>query len=217
MDSLRGPTFLLLLQNLRRGMSANGISNDSTICRENLYQLLLRWFPIASAETVSRDHLTDEKMINLPAPDGPLTMETMRLGAMAMTRVIRFRTQFFIFMSRNPWKEIIKWGYWIMLENGQCWLGQTIFMNSMTLGWVFSVVLITCMITCPANVQLIVVLCPEASSATAYTTELDLPKTFWKEAKSVSSSIFSVVLDERCLYYRTTCYKYFWKWSLLRC
>ena len=34
------------------------------------------------------------------------------------------------------------------------------------------------MMTCPANVQLMVVLCPEASSATAYTTELDLPKTF---------------------------------------
>jgi len=32
MDSLRGPTFLLLLQNLRSGMSANGSSNDSTIC-----------------------------------------------------------------------------------------------------------------------------------------------------------------------------------------
>jgi len=28
------------------------------------------------------------------------------------------------------------------------------------------------MITCPANVQLIVVLCPEASSATAYTLML---------------------------------------------
>jgi hypothetical protein len=32
MDSLRGPTFLLLLQNLRRGMRANGISNDRIIC-----------------------------------------------------------------------------------------------------------------------------------------------------------------------------------------
>ena len=39
MNSLRSPTFLLLLQNLRRGMSANGIWNDSTICTENLYQL----------------------------------------------------------------------------------------------------------------------------------------------------------------------------------
>jgi len=48
--------------------------------------------------------LTDEKMMSLPAPDGPLTTETMRLGAMAMTRVIRFRTQFFILMSRNPCK-----------------------------------------------------------------------------------------------------------------
>jgi len=85
-------------------MSANGISNDSTI---------------------------DEMMISFPAPDGPLTMETMRLGPMAMTRVMRFRTQLFISMSRNP-----------------------------------------CMITCPANVQLIVVLCPEASSATAYTLML---------------------------------------------
>jgi hypothetical protein len=48
--------------------------------------------------------LTDEKTMSLPAPDGPLTTETMRLGAMAMTRVIRFRTQFFILMSRNPCK-----------------------------------------------------------------------------------------------------------------
>nr|ACR37255.1 unknown [Zea mays] len=34
MDSLRGPTLLLLLQNLRSGMSANGSSNDSTICTQ---------------------------------------------------------------------------------------------------------------------------------------------------------------------------------------
>lgn len=38
-------------------------------------------------------------------------METMRLGAMAMNRVMRFRTQFFIFMSRNPWKHMNKLGY----------------------------------------------------------------------------------------------------------
>lgn len=48
--------------------------------------------------------LTDEKTMSLPAPDGPLTMETTRLGAMAMARVVRFRTQLFILMSRNPCK-----------------------------------------------------------------------------------------------------------------
>jgi hypothetical protein len=66
-------------------------------------------------------------IISLPAPDGPLTRATTRLGAMATTRVMRLRTQFFtLSWSRNP-----------------------------------------CMMTCPANVQLIAVLCPE----------LALPKT----------------------------------------
>jgi transposase-like protein len=41
-------------------------------------------------------------MISLPAPDGPVTMATIRLGVMAIARVMRFLIQFFIFMSRNP-------------------------------------------------------------------------------------------------------------------
>lgn len=109
---------------------------------------------------------TDEMMISLPAPDGPLTTAAVRLGAMAMSRVMRFLTQFFIFRSRNPWKRVmngintvISFGIMLMKRQRYCQL-------------------LTCMMTCPANVQLIVVLCPEAKSATAYTTELDLPKTF---------------------------------------
>jgi hypothetical protein len=122
MDSLRGPTFLLLLQNLSRGMRANGSSNDRIICiqiknsgyccfwrsKANSYRMF-NWKNKAENRLMS---LTDDRMISLPAPEGPLTMETMRLGAMAMTRVMRFLTQFFIFMSRNPWIIIItKVGY----------------------------------------------------------------------------------------------------------
>jgi hypothetical protein len=41
-------------------------------------------------------------MIRRPAPLEPPMMETTRLGTMAMERVIRFLSHFFILMSRNP-------------------------------------------------------------------------------------------------------------------
>jgi hypothetical protein len=41
-------------------------------------------------------------MMRRPAPLEPPMMETTRLGAMAMQRVIRFLSHFFILMSRNP-------------------------------------------------------------------------------------------------------------------
>lgn len=45
---------------------------------------------------------TDAMIMRRPAPLEPPIMETTKLGTMAMLRVIRFRTHFFILMSRNP-------------------------------------------------------------------------------------------------------------------
>lgn len=41
-------------------------------------------------------------MMRRPAPFDPPMMETTRLGAMAMQRVIRFLSHVFILMSKNP-------------------------------------------------------------------------------------------------------------------
>ena len=45
---------------------------------------------------------TDAMMMRRPAPFDPPMMETTRLGAMAMQRVIRFLSHVFILMSKNP-------------------------------------------------------------------------------------------------------------------
>jgi hypothetical protein len=46
--------------------------------------------------------LTEAMMMRRPAPLEPPMMETMRLGAMAMVLVIRFRSHFLILMSKKP-------------------------------------------------------------------------------------------------------------------
>ncbi len=47
--------------------------------------------------------VTDAMMISRPAPEEPPMMETIRLGVIAMHRVIRFLNHFVILMSKNPW------------------------------------------------------------------------------------------------------------------
>jgi hypothetical protein len=48
------------------------------------------------------EHRTDAMMMRRPAPFDPPMMETTRLGAMAMQRVIRFLNHVFILMSKKP-------------------------------------------------------------------------------------------------------------------
>jgi hypothetical protein len=48
------------------------------------------------------EHRTDAMIMRRPAPFDPPMMETTRLGAMAMQRVIRFLSHVFILMSKNP-------------------------------------------------------------------------------------------------------------------
>ena len=54
-----------------------------------------------SSQEMARDH-TDDKMMSFAAPVGPLATEAIRLGAIAMIRVMMFRAQLFIFASRKP-------------------------------------------------------------------------------------------------------------------
>lgn len=103
-------------------------------------------------------------MISRPAPEEPPMIETMRLGVIAIHRVIRFRSHFLILISKNPCNscsdELWKW-------------------------YIICIIIIiihtyihTCMMYCPAYVPVIVELCPDASNAIAYTIELDFPSTF---------------------------------------
>lgn len=51
---------------------------------------------------------TDAMTMRRPAPLDPPMMETIKLGTMAMLRVIRFRSHCFILMSRNPCRYMEK-------------------------------------------------------------------------------------------------------------
>jgi hypothetical protein len=46
--------------------------------------------------------ITDAMIIRRPAPEEPPIIATIRLGAIAMVRVMRFCCHFFIFMFKNP-------------------------------------------------------------------------------------------------------------------
>ncbi|BAT00881.1 Os07g0258501 [Oryza sativa Japonica Group] len=59
---------------------------------------------------------TDAMTMRRPAPLDPPMMETIKLGTMAMLRVIRFRSHCFILMSRNPCRYMEKKNLPVMVE-----------------------------------------------------------------------------------------------------